>query len=78
LDLGYALIQRRWRQGFMTEAAGRVVTWALAQPDVFRVWVTCDIENLASLRVLERVGMEREGVRDVPRDAFCDSIVKAG
>jgi len=88
VDLGYALIQPRWRQGFMSEAVGWVVAWALAQPDVFRVWATCDTENLASARVLERVGMECEGVlrrwlvhpnlSDVPRDALCYSIVKAG
>jgi RimJ/RimL family protein N-acetyltransferase len=50
------------------------------------VWATCDVENLASARVLERVGMTREGVLrrwtvypnlgDTPRDCLCYSIVK--
>lgn len=88
VDLGYALVQCRWRQGLMSEAVRRVVTWALAQPDIYRVWATCDIDNLASARVLERVGMQREGVlrrwlthpniSDEPRDSLCYSIVKAG
>ena len=86
VDLGYALSQRWWRQGLMSEALRSVLQWALAQPEIYRVWATCDIENVASARVLERVGMEREGVlrrwlihpnlADAPRDCLCYSIVK--
>ena len=86
VDLGYALVRRWWRQGLMSEALTSVVHWALAQPDIYRVWATCDVENVASARVLERVGMQREGVlrrwlrhpnvSDEPRDCFCYSIVK--
>lgn len=85
VNLGYALARRWWRQGFMTEALTPIVQWALAQPAIYRVWATCDVENIASARVLERVGMTREGVlrrwlvcpniSDTPRDCFCYSIV---
>jgi len=88
VDLGYALARRWWRQGLMSEAVAAVVAWALAQPTIYRVWATCDIDNVASARLLERVGMEREGVlrrwlvhpnlSNAPRDALCYSIVKAG
>ena len=88
VDLGYALVRRWWRQGLMSEAVAAVVAWALAQPTIYRVWATCDIDNVASARLLERVGMEREGVlrrwlvhpnlSNAPRDALCYSIVKAG
>jgi ribosomal-protein-alanine N-acetyltransferase len=88
VDLGYALSRRWWRQGLMSEALASVVQWALAQSDIYRVWATCDVENLASARVLERAGMEREGIlrawlvhpniSETPRDCFCYSIVKAG
>jgi RimJ/RimL family protein N-acetyltransferase len=87
VDLGYALSQRWWRQGLMTEALSSVVRWALAQPQIYRVWATCDVENIASSRTLEKVGMQREGVlrrwlmhpnlANTPRDSFCYSIVKA-
>jgi RimJ/RimL family protein N-acetyltransferase len=86
VNLGYALVRRWWRQGLMSEALLPVVQWALAQPTIDRVWATCDVENLASARLLERVGMEREGVlrrwlvhpnlSDTPRDCFCYSIVR--
>jgi ribosomal-protein-alanine N-acetyltransferase len=88
VDLGYALSRRWWRQGLMSEAVTSVVRWALAQPTIYRVSATCDVENVASARLLERVGMEREGVlrrwlihpnlSEDPRDALCYSIVKAG
>jgi RimJ/RimL family protein N-acetyltransferase len=70
----------------MKEAAQFVVRWALSRSDVYRVWATCDVENVASARLLESVGMQREGVlrrwivhpnisKD-PRDALCYAIVK--
>jgi RimJ/RimL family protein N-acetyltransferase len=88
VDLGYALARRWWRRGLMSEAVRAVVDWALAQPDVYRVWATCDVENIGSARLLERVGMQREGVlrrwlvhpnlSEEPRDALCYSIIKTG
>jgi ribosomal-protein-alanine N-acetyltransferase len=86
VNLGYALVRRWWRQGFMSEALSSVVQWALAQPEIYRVWATCDVDNAASARVLERVGMDCEGVlrrwlvhpnvSDEPRDCLCYSIVR--
>lgn len=86
VDLGYALARRWWRQGLMSEAVAWIVQWALAQPRIHRVWATCDVENVASARLLERVGMQREGtlrkwlvhpnIEDTPRDCFCYSMVK--
>jgi RimJ/RimL family protein N-acetyltransferase len=88
VDLGYALARRWWRQGLMSEALAAVVHWALSQPEIYRVWATCDVDNAPSARVLERVGMAREGVlrrwlvhpnvSNEPRDCLCYSIVKAG
>jgi ribosomal-protein-alanine N-acetyltransferase len=86
VDLGYALSRRWWRQGLMSEAVQSVVEWALAQPEVYRVWAVCDVDNVASARVLERVGMQREGllrrwlvhpnISEAPRDCLCYSVVK--
>jgi RimJ/RimL family protein N-acetyltransferase len=86
VNVGYALSRAYWRQGFMSEALLAVVQWALAQPTIYRVWATCDVENVRSARVMERVGMQREGIlrnwiihpniSDKPRDCFCYAIVK--
>ena len=60
-SFGYLLARSAWGHGYMTEAAREVVARALAEPTVWRVWAVCDVDNLASARVLERVGLEYEG-----------------
>ena len=61
-EIGYALAQAAWGQGYATEAARAVVELALTLPGVRRVWAFHDVENVASGRVLEKAGMEREGL----------------
>ena len=69
---GYLLHRHYWGQGYGTEAARAVVTWAIAQPEIDRVWATCDTENLASVRVLEKCGLSFE--RRLPRYAVRPNI----
>ena len=86
VNVGYVLALRFWNQGYMTEAVRVLAHWALQQPAIFRVWAVCDTENIASARVLEKAGMQREGVlrrwivfpsiSSEPRDCSCYSIVK--
>ncbi len=85
-SLGYVLARPYWNQGLMTEALKPLVDWALTQPSIYRVWAVCDRENQASARVLEKVGMTREGIlhrwlihpnmSNEPRDCFCYAKVK--
>lgn len=85
-DFGYLLNRKYWGQGYATEAAGVVVQWAINLPEIYRVWATCDTENLASARVLEKVGLTCEGrlccyqirpnISAVPRDAFMYARVR--
>ncbi len=46
----------------MAEAAGCLVKHALRQAAIFRVQAFCDVENIASARTLEKIGMSREGI----------------
>lgn len=81
VELGYVLARPSWGQGFATEAARAVVDCALGEPAVFRVWAVCAVENVASARVLEKAGLEREGrlsrwavfpnLGEEPRDCWC-------
>ncbi len=41
----------------MPEALRALVDWALAQPGIWRAVATCDVENRASARVMEKAGM---------------------
>jgi RimJ/RimL family protein N-acetyltransferase len=86
MDIGYVLARAYWGRGYVPEAACPVVDWGLSQDGIFRVWAVCDVDNLASGRVLEKIGMSREGtlrrwmlhpnLSDEPRDAYCYSVVK--
>ena len=64
VEIGFALGRQSWGRGLMTEAVGSVVAWAFEPAQVTRVWGTCDAENLASARVLEKAGLQREGLLD--------------
>jgi len=62
VDIGYALGSAYWHHGYATEAGRALIAWAGDLPEVYRVWAVCDVENTASARVLEKLGMSREGV----------------
>jgi RimJ/RimL family protein N-acetyltransferase len=84
--LGYLLAHPYWNRGLMTEAVAPVVAAALEQPQIYRVDAVCDVDNPASARVLEKLGMEREGrlrryilhpnVSSEPRDVLIYSAVR--
>ena len=60
-DLGYRFIQKYWGKGYATEAARGVLEYCrLHLPDK-RIVGKALIENLASIRVLEKIGMQFEG-----------------
>jgi RimJ/RimL family protein N-acetyltransferase len=67
----------------MTESITALIAWALKQKEVFRIWAVCDVDNKASARVMEKAGMQREGILNVvgppnispePRDSYCYAI----
>jgi [ribosomal protein S5]-alanine N-acetyltransferase len=85
-DLGYVLARSEWGKGYMPEAMQALTDWALGQDEIYRVWAVCDVENDASARVMEKVGMQKEGVlrrwlihpnvAKEPRDCYCYAVSK--
>jgi len=61
-DVGYALHPAFWGRGYMTEALVRLLAFGFEELGLERIWATADIRNARSWRVMERAGMEREGV----------------
>ena len=61
-DLGYFLARAHWVQGLATEAAGLLLGWLQRQPQIVRVWATTDHANTRSAAVLQRLGLQLEGV----------------
>jgi [ribosomal protein S5]-alanine N-acetyltransferase len=85
-SLGYVLARPYWGKGYMPEAARAVADWLIRQPDIYRVFATCDVDNPASAKVMEKAGMKYEGllrrymvhpnVSDEPRDCLMYAAVK--
>jgi ribosomal-protein-alanine N-acetyltransferase len=60
-DIGYVLASDAWGHGYATEATRAVLGFGFHSLALHRIWATCDVDNRASARVLERIGKEREG-----------------
>lgn len=86
VGIGYGAARAHWGKGYVPEATRAIIDWAFQQPSIYRVYATTDIENVASRRVLEKVGMQCEGilrkyiihpnVSDIPRDSYMYAITK--
>jgi len=61
-DFGYVLARAHWGKGFMPEAISAVVKVAFTLPSLVRMEATCDVDNKASARALEKAGFSREGL----------------
>jgi ribosomal-protein-alanine N-acetyltransferase len=85
-EIGYVLRRADWGKGYMTEAARALVETLFADPAIWRVSAYCDVENTASAHVLEKIGMQREGMlrhfmihpnlSAAPRDAYLYARVR--
>ena len=60
-DIGYELDSRFWGQGYATEAAREMLRLGFANHGLHRIGAGCVADNAASARVLEKIGMRREG-----------------
>lgn len=79
-DIGYVLRRDAWGNGYATEGAAALVEFGIRVLGLHRIWATCHVDNARSARVLERIGMQREGrLRDHvrARGAWRDSYLYA-
>jgi RimJ/RimL family protein N-acetyltransferase len=63
-ELGYSFARAAWGHGLASEAAFAIVDWMFTNTDVPELSAFAVSENLASRRVLEKVGMTLEGERE--------------
>jgi len=66
--LGYSVARSYWNEGFATEAARGVITWAFDVLGLSRIQASPLRENVASQRVLSRLGftVEEPGLLEEP------------
>jgi len=61
--VGYDLAREYWDQGLASEAMRAVVWFAFEQLDLHRLEAITIAENVRSIRLLERLGFQQEGLR---------------
>ena len=66
IDLGYRLMQKAWGKGYATEAAAKTLEYGFRTLNIKLITGRAHIENLASIKVLEKIGMDfiGEGIVD--------------
>lgn len=60
--IGYDLAQSAWGHGIMTEAVGAMVYFGFERLDLNRIEAETMLDNGASIRVLEKLGFQHEGI----------------
>src|SRR3972149_6369829 len=61
-EIVYSLSSHHWNKGLTTEAARAVMDWNFRPQDLNRIFAWCDPKNVGSWRVMEKLGMKREGL----------------
>ena len=61
-EVGYTFNRHFWGMGYATEATHAIVHHAFTEIGVRRLYAEADIQNVRSCRILEKIGMRREGV----------------
>jgi RimJ/RimL family protein N-acetyltransferase len=60
-EIGYVFNQNFWHNGYASEAVKAMMNWAFNENNTHRITAMCNPANVASWKLLERVGMRREG-----------------
>lgn len=61
-EIGYFIGEEFWNRGIATEAVKLITEWGFSSLDIIRIYTGIYSYNLASQRVLEKCGFEKEGV----------------
>jgi ribosomal-protein-alanine N-acetyltransferase len=79
-ELGYWIGRRYWNRGYATEAAEIMLMYGFTELGINKVHAHHFVRNPASGRVLERIGMKREGLlrQHVKKGDTFEDIVQYG
>jgi [ribosomal protein S5]-alanine N-acetyltransferase len=79
-NIGYAFDPEVWGQGLATEAATAMLAFGFDELGMHRVWAECVADNVASTRVLTKLGMRQEArfrEHQYYRDRWWDTLIFA-
>ena len=82
-EIGYSLHPEFWGIGLATEAARLLIDFGFNELHLHRIYATCDPRNIASYKVMEKLGLTYEGrmrenllIKDGWRDSLLYSILE--
>ncbi|TQR19004.1 GNAT family N-acetyltransferase [Psychrobacillus vulpis] len=82
-EIGYIVHTDYWGKGIATEVAKLLIEFGFSQFQLHRIYATCDPKNIASSKVLEKIGMTKEVqiredlfVKDGWRDSLLYSVLE--
>lgn len=82
-EIGYIVNPDYWGKGIATEVATLLIDFGFGELKLHRIYATCDPRNIGSSRVLEKVGMTKEGrlregllMKDGWRDSSLYSVLE--
>jgi ribosomal-protein-alanine N-acetyltransferase len=61
-ELMYVFNRHFWKNGYAFEATQAIVDYGFSRLKLHRISATCRPENIASWHILEKLGMQREGL----------------
>lgn len=61
-EIGYVLSEDYWNKGFTTEATKELIEYGFKKLDLVRIQARCFEENIGSQKVMEKSGMQFEGL----------------
>ena len=61
-ELMYVFNRQFWKQGYASEATQSIVNYGFSELRLHRIFATCRPENVGSWKILEKLGMQREGL----------------
>lgn len=70
IQVGYGLSKAAWGRGFATEMALALLRYGFVDLKIDRIAGITSLRNLASQRVLEKIGLRRNGERAFPHTAY--------
>lgn len=82
-EISYIIHPNYWGAGHATDTGILLLKFGFSKLQLHRIYATCDPRNGASARVLEKIGMEKEGLlrenvllRDGWRDSYLFSMLE--
>ncbi len=82
-EIAYIVNPNYWGKGIATDVANLLIDFGFREHKLHRIYATCDPRNIGSSRVLEKVGMTKEGriredllIKDGWRDSFLYSVLE--